>query len=226
MVFGVHDRANPASADLLGEPWWAGHAPGSGTLDEREGGRPGPLPEVFLAGLSDDPARISPRPAGRGRNGLWYVFKAVRPFRRSRDGSRRRRDRSSTAGDRRHGPSARDGPGRTALRAWPRRPVGRRFRIRAHRHARRRERDPGRPIAGAGLQRVRRAGKNGVSLCAWRTSRLSRRLSRAPATGSRWTSRGPASGTFAGGFDRYEVLRGQRRAVSLAAPRAFASTRP
>ena len=82
MVFGEHDRANPASADLLGKPWWAGYAPGSeGRWTSGKGDDRGTLAESLLAGLSDD-ARLEfhyDLLAG-DRTGLGYIFKVARPF--------------------------------------------------------------------------------------------------------------------------------------------------
>jgi hypothetical protein len=82
MVFGEHDRANPASADLLGKPWWAGYAPGSeGHWTSGKGDDRGSLPESLLAGLSDDP-RLDFHYDLRFAEGtgLGYAFKAGRPF--------------------------------------------------------------------------------------------------------------------------------------------------
>jgi hypothetical protein len=82
MVFGEHDRANPASADLLGKPWWAGYAPGSeGRWTSGKGDDRGSLPESLLAGLSDDP-RLEFHHDLRFAEGagLGYAFKAERPF--------------------------------------------------------------------------------------------------------------------------------------------------
>lgn len=82
MVFGEHERANPASADLLGKPWWAGYAPGSeGRWKSGKGEDRGALPESVLAGLTDDPQLEFHHDLEIGeRSGLGYVFKGSRPF--------------------------------------------------------------------------------------------------------------------------------------------------
>lgn len=54
-VFGVGNRADAVSADLLERPWWAGYAPGArGRWTDARGEDHGPLPERFLASLTDD----------------------------------------------------------------------------------------------------------------------------------------------------------------------------
>ncbi len=82
MVFGEHERADPASADALGKPWWAGYAPGSeGRWTSGSGEDKGSLPESYLAALSDDPRLEFHHDLGIGeRSGLGYVFKGSRPF--------------------------------------------------------------------------------------------------------------------------------------------------
>lgn len=53
MVFGEDDRANPDTADTFGRPWWSGYSPSArGRWTGARG--EGPLPESFLAKLSDD----------------------------------------------------------------------------------------------------------------------------------------------------------------------------
>lgn len=82
MIFGEHDQASPASADLLGKPWWAGYEPGSeGRWTSEKGEDRGPLPESFLAGLSDDPRVDSHLDVEIGGGaGVGYIFKGRRPF--------------------------------------------------------------------------------------------------------------------------------------------------
>ncbi len=82
MIFGEHDRADPASVDLLGKPWWAGYAPGAeGRWTGTKGEERGPLPESVLAELSDNPRLEFHHDFAIGeRAGLGYVFKGSRPF--------------------------------------------------------------------------------------------------------------------------------------------------
>ena len=82
MIFGEHDQASPASADLLGKPWWAGYEPGSeGRWTSEKGEGRGPLPESFLAGLSEDPRVDSHLDVEIGGGaGVGYIFKGRRPF--------------------------------------------------------------------------------------------------------------------------------------------------
>lgn len=82
MIFGEHDRAGPASADLLGKPWWAGYEPGSeGRWTSGKGDDRGSLPESFLAALSDDPRMDFHLDVEIGGGaGVGYIFKARRSF--------------------------------------------------------------------------------------------------------------------------------------------------
>jgi hypothetical protein len=76
MVFGEEGRASPASTDLLGRPWWVGYSPNAeGRWTGARGG--GPLPESFLARLSDDPAlEFRHDMAVEEKEGLGYIFRA------------------------------------------------------------------------------------------------------------------------------------------------------
>lgn len=54
-LFGAGHVADPVSADLLEHPWWAGYSPGArGRWKDAQGEDRGPLPEKFLAAMSDD----------------------------------------------------------------------------------------------------------------------------------------------------------------------------
>jgi hypothetical protein len=82
MVFGGHGRASPASADLLGKPWWASYAPGSeGRWASGKGDDRGSLPESLLARFSDDPRLEFHHDLRIGEgSGFGYAFKAERAF--------------------------------------------------------------------------------------------------------------------------------------------------
>ncbi len=82
MVFGDQDQVDPGVADLLGKPWWAGYAPGSGgRWTSGRGEDRGPLPGKFLARMSDDPRLDFRQDLDIGRaGGLTQVFTALRPF--------------------------------------------------------------------------------------------------------------------------------------------------
>jgi hypothetical protein len=82
MVFGERDRADPASADLLGKPWWAGYSPESeGRWTGRKGEDRGAVPESLLGELSENPRLEFHHDLGIGEGrGLGYAFKSNRPF--------------------------------------------------------------------------------------------------------------------------------------------------
>ncbi len=82
MIFGEHDRASPASADLLGKPWWAGYEPSSeGRWISGRGEDRGAIPESFLTRLADDPRVDFHHDVEIGGvGGLGYIFHCLRPF--------------------------------------------------------------------------------------------------------------------------------------------------
>lgn len=80
MVFGEGANADPAAADLLGRPWWAGYSPNAeGRWKSSPGEDRGSLPEGFLARLSDDPSlEFRHDMEVEEQVGLGYLFRARR----------------------------------------------------------------------------------------------------------------------------------------------------
>ncbi len=218
MIFGEHDRASPASADLLGKPWWAGYEPSSeGRWTSRRGEDRGPLPEGFLALLADDP-RVDFRHDVEigGLGGPGYIFHCLRPF---AVGSRH-----FAAGDEIvfRQPSIAD-----MVRQLETDVAGRRFaRGRVIRLAGASESErlftlaalndilTGRPLLPS-LRVSVEPGKNSVSVSAENLSPLPTLLSRT----SNWIevdlTRPGVRDVHPGGFDRYEVYTASGRRVSL-----------
>lgn len=78
MVFGENNLASPASTDLLGRSWWAGYSPNAEGHWTGYGGG-GPLPESFLARLSDDAGlEFRHDMEVEERAGLGYLFQVRR----------------------------------------------------------------------------------------------------------------------------------------------------
>jgi hypothetical protein len=218
MIFGEHDQANPASADLLGKPWWAGYEPGSeGRWTSGKGDDRGSLPESFLATLSDDPRMDFHLDVEIGGGaGVGYIFKARRSFAVGA--------RQFAAGDEIvfRQPSIAD-------MAWQLRTdiAGRRFaRGRVVRLAGASESERfftlaalndillGRPLLPS-LRVSVEPGKNSVSVSAENLSSLPTLLSRT----SNWIevdlTQPGIRDVHPGGFDRYEVYAANGRRVSL-----------
>ncbi len=218
MIFGEHDRANPASADLLGKPWWAGYEPGSeGYWKSGRGDDRGSLPENFLARLSDDPRMDFHLDVEIGGGaGVGYIFKSRRPFSVE--------SRQFAAGDEIifRQPSIAD-----MVRQLQTDVAGRRFaRGRVVRLAGASESERfftlaassdillGRPLLPA-LRMSAEPGKNSVSVSAENLSPFPTVLSRT----SNWIevdlTRPGIRDVHPGGFDRYEAFAANGRRVSL-----------
>ncbi len=82
MVFGEGDRADPATLDLLGRPWWAGYAPNAdGRWTGRNGEDRGSVPEWVLSRLSDDSRlEFHHDMEIEERAGFGYIFLVHRPL--------------------------------------------------------------------------------------------------------------------------------------------------
>ncbi len=80
MVFGEHERADPATLDSLHRPWWAGYAPNAdGRWTGRGGEDRGRVPEWILSRLSDDPhLEFHHDMEIEERAGFGYVFRPHR----------------------------------------------------------------------------------------------------------------------------------------------------